>query len=355
MKPEEQDSAAMQLAALQGDEQAAYALALLKPVGRKETRRDTLRAALKVLRTAPLEEARPALVQLYERYARNGGALDYGCYLRNDSLRALRPIVTADELPLLEQAATTYEFPPPTFAEEAGLLRGTALLLIAEVDDALARYHAARLLVDPYSDPMSGEPAATAARMLGALGESLPLYQYVCGGAHIGPPEVPGEVLGEALRGLRSLPVRLISPLVELLRRPEGERPGVSRSAAAGRSRSGGRAPTAGRAGAETLPAAARVGLIDLLLEHDAGPQRTDYLLDELRSGPPELARYLLAAAVAAALTRGQGELLNECIELLRFERRPERVALAADALEAGTTIPAVADLLQRWSSAGLC
>ncbi len=322
------DPAAVELAQLAGAEQAAFALKLLAPAGRKETRRDTLRAALKVLAAQPLPQAREPLAQLFERFARSGGALDYGCYIRGDVLRALRTLVTRAELPLLEQAAGTYEFPPPYFVEEAGLLRSAALPALTEVDEDLARFHAARLLVDPFTDRMSGEPAVTAARTLALLNEPLPLFQFVHDAAHRGRQ----EVLAECLRGLRTLPPGLLAPLVAALQQPAGER------------------PTGKSDGGEPPPIGVRVGIIDLLLEHEAGPQLIDHLLEELRSGPPELVRYLLAAAVAAAITRGQGEVLERCVDALRFERRPERRALVRAALEPAARLPAVAALLDAWS-----
>lgn len=327
MKEQTPDPAAQRLAALSGDEQAAYALTLLAPVGRKETRRDTLRAALRVLAAHPLPAAREPLAALVARFARNGGAQDYGCYVRGDALRALRPIVTHAEAPLLEQAATTYEFPPPSFTEEAGLLRSAALAALAEVDEGLARYHATRLLVDGFTERMSGEPAVTAARTLAAFNEPLPLFQFVHDTAHV----ARHEVIAECLRGLRSLPVSLLPPLIETLQRPVGERPGSA------------------RAGAEPPALAIRVGLIDLLLEHEAGPQQVDHVLEELRTGPPDLVRYVLAAAVATALTRGQTEPLERCVDALRFERRPDRRALATEALAPAVRVPAVADLLEAW------
>jgi len=324
-----QDAAAARLAELRGAEQAGYALELLIASGRKETRRDTLRTALKVLARHPLPEARPALVQVFARHARNGGAHDYGCYVRGDVLRALRPIVTGAELPLLEQAATTYEFPPPRFAEEAGLLRSAALPALAEVDDRLARFHAARLLVDEYTERMSGEPAVTAARTLALLAEPLPLYQFVNDSAHRNRL----EVIAECLRGLRTLPPTLLPPLLEALRQAPDARPG------------------SGRQAEEPLPVAVRVGLIDLLLEHEAGPQQIDHLLEELHSGPPELVRYLLATCVAAAMTRGETTVLERCIDSLHHERRADRRALAAQALEPAEQLPAVAALLARWGT----
>ncbi|MGL4650922.1 MAG: hypothetical protein ACRC1H_16050 [Caldilineaceae bacterium] len=312
MKSQTPDPAAQRLAQLSGVEQTTFAVSLLAPVGRKETRRDTLRAALKVLASAPPPDAREPLVNLFTRFAANGGAHDYGCYIRGDALRALRPIVTAAELPLLEMAATTYEFPPPAFSEEAALLRSAALPLLAEVDENLARFHAVRLLVDPFTDRMSGEPAVTAARTLAIMGDTLPLYQFVHDAAHAGSH----EVIAEALRGLRTIPPRLLPPLLDSLSRPLGERPGATRAASS------------------PVPMSVRVGIIDLLLEHVDGPQQVNYLL---------------AAAVAAALTRGQRDLLEQLVDAVCIEHRLDRRTLIADALAPAAQLPSVAALLAAW------
>jgi hypothetical protein len=56
---------------------------------------------------------------------------------------------------------------------------------------------------------MSGEPALTAAKLLGLQGRTLPLYQYLHG-THAVP-----EAAGEALGRLDDIPQSLVGPLID--------------------------------------------------------------------------------------------------------------------------------------------
>ena len=158
----------------QPDARAALATALLAP----SADRQTLQAALDVLARTPHPPARPALVELFHHFANRGPTLDPGTTQRTRIVKALRPIAQPPDAKLFERAAATYEWLPPHFLEEAQLLRANGLVALSEQDDELARFHATRLLADPYTDGMSGEPALSAARVLGVLDELLPLYFY---------------------------------------------------------------------------------------------------------------------------------------------------------------------------------
>ena len=194
--------------------------------------KDVMMAALAVLAGNPYPAARPVICQLYTTYAANKGVRDPGAYLRRSLIDALRPVARRDDAELLAQATETYEFWPPDFGEDAVLLRAAALVALAEVDEDLARYHAARLLVDPYVQPMSGEPAMTAARVLGALGEQTPLYLYVMQAAEHTLPEVTAE----CLRQMTAAPAALVAGLVARF--------------------------------GKTAPTVVQVGLFDLLIQH---------------------------------------------------------------------------------------
>lgn len=185
---------------------ADYATTLLQPKFGLEV----VRAALRVLVARPHLPARLALVRLFEHYATQGVTRDPGTYVRSEILRALRPIFEPSDIGVLEQALMTYEFPAPAFKEEAALLRSGALVTMAEIDDVRARFHATRLLADPLTDPMSGEPALTAITVLAAQGELLPLYFYVTqetARMHV-------EVASSALRALGDLPAEAVPPLL---------------------------------------------------------------------------------------------------------------------------------------------
>jgi hypothetical protein len=278
-------SAIRQLRNLAGqpDEQTTFALSLLSP-GQP---RDVLQAALQVIHERPTQAARPALHALYDHFAAKQGSRDPGAFMRSRILSALRPMVGPPDEALLTIALLTYEFPPPAFKEEGALLRSTALAALNEVEDRLAAYHAARLLVDEYTDPMSGEPALTAAGLLGAHGEMLPLYAYAMQPVERGMP----EVIGECLRQLTALPVELVDSLI----RRHGESTHVS----------------------------VLVGLFDLLIRHREGPQAMDYLHDMLRSARNLDAHYYLATALA---TSAQEPLIELVIEAANVEQNPGRL-----------------------------
>ena len=122
------------------------------------------------------------------------------------------------------------------------------LVALAEVDEDLARFHAARLLVDPYVQPMSGEPAASAARVLGILGEQTVLWSYVFAQES---PRYP-EVTGECLRQLVVLPESLLGALIERY--------------------------------SEKPPSAVLLGLVDLLINHHTGPHGREFLTRQLQT-----------------------------------------------------------------------
>ncbi len=166
-----------------------------------------IKAALAVLAAGEYPGLRPLLLGKFRYCAADPMRRDQGGGIRSLILQALRPLVQPDDIPLLERAASTYEF---LFGEAAGDLRAAALVTLNEIDDRLATYHCVRLLIDPHTSIMSGEPAVTAVRILAAQGQPLPLYAYLIreqGGV--------ADVLAECLRHLSALPASLLPPLVE--------------------------------------------------------------------------------------------------------------------------------------------
>ncbi len=279
--------------------------------------RDAQMAALQRLATAPDPSARPALRELYAYYAHDGPKRDAGAYMRRKIVDALRPIAQVEDADLLAAACETYERLPPAFTEEAGLLRGGALLALAEVDGVLAEFHAARLLTDPHTDRMSGEPAVTAARVLANQSAWLPLYLVAGYGdmsdaarparrsprppreaAPEGQPSIaPPEVVAECLRGLVTLPLALVPGLLKLH-------------------------------GQDRDPVI-RIGLFDLLINHRSGPLETDYLARSLADLTDVDAYRYLVMALAAARHAGLAELLRDAH---RLETRRDRLAVLAEA-----------------------
>lgn len=271
--------------------QAEYALTLLAP----RTRRDALMAALDVLAQTPTPAARIPLLDLYAHFADQQGKRDPGAYVRSAVLQALRPMVEPGDRDLLLIAVTTYEYSPPDFTDDACLLRAAGLIALSDVDDELSRYHAVRLLADmENTEKMSGEPAVTAALVLGAQHELTPLFFYAMRPAHADY----GEVMADSLRQLTALPPAMIPGL--LVRHGESE------------------------------DAIVLLGLFDLLLAHESGPQGIDYINDFLAATRQyDVYRYLVTAMIAS----GNQTLLNTLLASARYERDKEKITILTRAL----------------------
>lgn len=240
--------------------QARFAAELLAT----ERRPQLLGPALAALEELPIPEARPVLLRLYTDFDADGVRLDAGGSFRAAALRALRPWATAVELPLLERAVTTYEFLPPGRSEVAASIRAGGLVVLADLDPTGAGFHAARLLVDHcFTSELSGEPAKTAAGVLAALSQTLPLYLYTLR-EHQWP-----DVTAECLRHLAEAPEFVVRELC-------------------------------GRFGPEAGELA-QIGLIDLLLARVNDILAHDALAARLRQpGPLTVLRYLAVAMIAS-------------------------------------------------------
>ncbi|MCC9077002.1 hypothetical protein FKZ61_012900 [Litorilinea aerophila] len=304
-RPKDETMQQLQALAHEPAAQAAFAATLLTP----RYGRSVHQAALAVLERHPHPPAREALHRLYQRLNARQGAADPGTYLRAAIVRALRPMATPADRSLLQQAVTTYEFPPPAFKEEAAMLRSAALLALQELDDPTVPYHAVRLLADEYTDPMSGEPALTAVRLLAAHEAYQPLYYYVTQPASHCLPEVTSE----CLRHLVELPEELLPGLVERY--------------------------------AGATEEVVLVGLFDLLLQHRTGPHHVDFLMDYLQQGAHlDACRYLAVCLVAS----GREELLSRLLVLAPWVQEPARVDLLLEALALIPTHPGVAAVVER-------
>lgn len=151
---------------------------------------------------------RKVITQKYATLNAQPRRRDSGCFQRTALVRALRGRGTADHVALLETALWTHEIIGRFDA--ATELRAAALVTLNDVDGALACFHAVRLLSDAHE--MSGEPALTAVRLLASREQILPLYGLVASGG--GVPELRAE----ALRALTTLPVSLVTRLLDQYR-----------------------------------------------------------------------------------------------------------------------------------------
>jgi hypothetical protein len=258
-------------------EQLLYARSLLE----SERDRQTLTAALGILREFPAPENRPGLLKLYQYYLENSSKRDPGMYLRAAVLRALRPLTRQADLPLLEQAALTYELMPSRHDAEGAELRALALSILNDLDEVRASYYAVKLLVDPVTSEMSGEPALTAAKILAAQNLALPLYEYLVSASEKSP-----EVAAACLRGLDDLPETLLAKLVGLYRFSSSE--------------------------------VILLGLFDLLLTHPQGKSFSEVFSDFLAAtGSFNLYRYVALALI----TSGKAALLTGFLERVKSEK----------------------------------
>jgi hypothetical protein len=268
-------------------EQVRAATALLQSARTLEA----TRVALGVLTAAPSVALRPLLLAKYAACDADGVKHDPGGLIRITLLETLRPLVLPEDTALLERAATTYEF---LFGEATGDLRAAALLVLDDADDGLASFHCVRLLVDEYTSTMSGEPAVTAARILAAQGQILPLYAYVTQASL-----TVADVVAECLRGLVALPVSLLPSLVERYVASEDE--------------------------------IVLLGLFDLLLARDDRDEYRDTIIVFLRATAlHNIYRYLVSALIA-----GRDPITVDALAALAdVERDQLKREILRDALE---------------------
>jgi len=301
---------------LPSDERVSYALELLD----KERGIQIVSAALAILTpTAPLD-ARPILLRLYDYYDAAGIKRDPGSPLRSAILVALFPIANATDVPLAERAAMTYEFLPPSHEESVSGLRAAGLTLLSKLDSELAHYHSVRLLNDPHTSHMSGEPAVSAARHLADYRHTLPLYAYVLRGLE--NRESLPEVMGECLRCLPEIPLSVIN---DLLARYTAISPRLNMPIYMSR---------------DDIEL---VGLFDLLLAHATRSSYLTFIEEFLRTTHRfEVFRYLVSVIVA----QHQPATWTMLERVTRAERDRQKVEILLSAFMAVQGDPAVTLLL---------
>jgi hypothetical protein len=301
-QPAQGETPIKRLDALGADPEAqrAFALELLdRPAATFD-----VQAALRTLARLPDPGNAARLHALYEYLDVDGVKRDSAGFLRAEILRALRPIVGAADVPLLQRAAMTVEYLPPGRQEVCSPLRAAALIVMVDVDLELAALNAVRLLHDEHVDLMAGEPALTAARVLAAIEQPSPLYAYVLGG-HARVPEVTAE----CLRNLVGLPQPLVADLAA-------------------------RFPVGAANPAELA------GVAELLMGHKARDSFTGQIESLLATEDMDLLTYL------ATLGLNEGEAMASVVlHAARWETNPHRAAVFLAALDARATDPAVADV----------
>lgn len=309
------------------EEQGRFALALLE---KERGSQQVVSAALAVVTRVVMAGTRPALLRLYDYYDASGVKRDAGGTLRTLIIGALLPIAEGADWALAERAVKTYEFLPPGRRESTGGLRTAGLTLLRNLDPVLAGYHATRLLIDPHTSRMNGEPAVGSAQMLAALRQFFPLYTYVLESLQ-GRESIP-EVTGECLRSLADAPTSIVDDLF---------------------ARYTVLAPTTKLPVYEQKDDLELVGLFDLLLAQSPQSSQSSQSLQVSYLGfiktflqttrRHEVYRYLAAAIIA----EHQAQAWAMLQEVARNERNAEKIELLLSAFSPVQHDPAIAELLQ--------
>lgn len=302
-QPAKPPAAVQRLAGLadQPAEQMQYALEVLD----RERGIRVVPAALAVVAAAPPPAAGPVLARLYAYYAADGVKRDPGCHLRLPILEALRPVAAATDAAIAAGAVATYEFLPPTHTESAAGLRGAGLLLLADLDPGAAVYAAVRLLVDPHTSRLSGDPATTAARLLADQGQILPLYFYL-----VDSRERLAEVTAACLKGLAGAPLPVLDGVLDTFGATEDD--------------------------------LVLAGLFDLVLEAPAWPAGRAFAATFLRTTRRYPAyRYLVTAIVAGR----DAEMRATLLAAAEVEQDRRKLEILLPALDLLPPAPAVAAL----------
>lgn len=175
---------------------------------------EVIRPALAVLGQANDPALRPFLHEKYAWCEAQSTRRDSSGFIRAGIVKALTPIIQADDLPLLLRALVTYQM--QGLYELCAELRAAALIALNDLDPDLAAYHAARLLSDPLTS-FSGQPALTAVKLLGAQQQFPPLFALAVWRTG------RADVIAECLRQLVTMPAELVPLLVERYRDEEDE------------------------------------------------------------------------------------------------------------------------------------
>lgn len=296
------------LAALRRDPVAgpAYALELIESFDDPFV----VEAAIAALGSPP-PAARPVLVRRLRDLMSAGPKRDPGGLMRTALLGALDDLLTAEDLELATAAASILE-PSPNDPAAPAVLRAAGLVALDRLDPRLAAAHAVAALAavhDPRkTSPMTGEPAATAARVLAAQDRWDALLLFVLQDTS----ETPAEVVAEAIRGIAGIPPEVVGEVVHALLLDRRE--------------------------------VVQLGLCDFVVALPAGSAEpmARALVPALRS--VEVYAYLLTTIVASR----RHDLFLAIASSLENERDVHRLRAARTALELATHEPSSPALIQR-------
>lgn len=285
---------------------SAYALELLESFDDPFV----VEAAIAALGTPP-PAARAVLVRRLRELMAAGPKRDPGGLMRASLLGAIDDLLTAEDLEIAVAAVSAFE-PSPGDPAAPAVLRAAGLVALDRLEPRLAAAHAVAALAavtEPRkTSPMTGEPAATAARVLAAQDRWDALLLFVLQDTS----DAPAEVVAEAIRGITGIPAGVVPAVVEALLRD----------------------------GREVV----QLGLCDLVVafpDETAG-QMARKLIAAVRS--VEVYAYLLTAIVASR----RHDLFGAVAESLENERDMHRLRVARGALELATHEPAAPAIIKR-------
>lgn len=156
--------------------------------------------ALYALAHVPPDEAmRPVLCDR-ARFYFDHPEKDSGALLREKLVQLLTRIGHPDDGDLYQAATWVYEPKPVT--DVAQTCRAAGLAGLATADQALACLHATRLLGEPDTAQLSGEPSLTAIAVLARFEAHLPIYAFVLRQGEAFARRGNAEVVGQAFEAL---------------------------------------------------------------------------------------------------------------------------------------------------------
>lgn len=276
--------------ALRNDPELARELA--SEILAEEANPELLVVALQALGERVRLEDHAPLRDLYTWLEEDFRRRDPGGMVRVEVLRVLWHLRSGDDLGFAETATARVE---RSLNGNGEVIRAAGLALLGVLDPEAAAYRAADMLARVDAHPMNGEPALTAARLLGSLGHAVALTTHV-----LRPPRSePSEVTAECLRGLSGLPVRFVQPVLDAFASSDDE--------------------------------VVLLGLGDLVVSLEPGePVLTAVRRMLSGAGNDEVYGFLVAAIVASR----RADLIATVLETLPLEMLQSRLQLARDALE---------------------
>lgn len=183
------------------------------------TSRQHVDAAINVLQRDEVRQTldddhRTTLRQVIMRYFDGPPERDRAGMIREALVNLLVHIGHPDDADIFRRGVLTYHRIPTT--DRAQNLRAASLVGLATVQDELTAVYATRLLGEPDTSELNGEPSITALNVLAELGERLPIYSFLLGRGFDFARSPASEVTTQAMSKLGTdFPLVLLDQLIE--------------------------------------------------------------------------------------------------------------------------------------------